>query len=731
MQSAEIPTTDIRRGAVLFWIALHLALFFVGLELMKACRASTWTGMSAMDGLGLAVAGLGYGVLAGAGVLLCGSALRRATRQRVPWRIAGPCGGAAAGAVIWAFLSVHREQAPTWDDILVLGALAAYALFGVGWLRASTSKIAVGRADAPGCRSMNHGRIREIVACFRQPGASALPLTGFGAVAAVPLAAGLLAVPLAADYGLFHASFRASVQWGPLAWAALMGLCGVVLWRKPGRRWAGRMLYLAIALAGPWLALRYLDRLPPSEAPANAPNLIFVISDALRADMVSPGGSPELPVLAPHLESLARSGAVFEDAYALGPWTMPSVSALFGSSYPPSLTPGAAYGTWRDELWRYAVNPAPKALAAQLRERGYATGAITANALLWGMPGLLEGFDLSLQAHPILLVRAGLFRACPFLWETLCACVPALAPKRPHDCTETLNRLSAGFLRRIHDRPFFLYLHYIAPHAPYDPPERFRTMEGSWPFYYPYDGGEAWGIPLLGPGFGIEEKDRPYVRSLYEGEVRYVDEAIGLLMKRLDALGLRERTYVCFTSDHGEELWEHGRWGHGQSVRQEQARVPWMIAGPGIGSQRIPGPVSAIDCLPTLAGLVNAAPQTQWRGLSWADRLRGGTVQPPQRPIFIQGTCDTCWPHPQQAMIENGYKLIRELGGGSSHLYDLAKDPGEQSDLAAQEPGRAAEMGLALDAWQASFPFTFDADSAEPGNGAEQRQALDGMGYLR
>lgn len=649
-----------------------------------------------MDGLGLAVAGLGYGVIAAVGAFLFGTGLRWMTRRRMPWRIAAPCGGAGAGTVIWAFLSVHREQAPTWDDALVLGSLVVYVLFAMGWLRVSASG-----------------------------------LSGFGPVIAIPLATGLFAIPLAADYGLFHPAVRASVLGWALAWIALAGVSGIVLWWKSGAgRRTGRVLHLAIALIAPWLAGRCLDRVPASAARANTPNLIFVISDALRADRLWPNRSPEQPSLTPHLESLARSGAVFEQAYSLGPWTMPSVSALFGSSYPPTLTPGAPHDTWRGELWRYAVNPGPKPLAAQLRERGYATGAITANALLWGMPGLLEGFDLSLQAHPVLLVRAGLFRACPFLWDSLRAWVPALAPQQPHDCTEALDRLSEGFLRHCHDRPFFLYLHYIDPHAPCDPPERFRTMEGPWPFYYPYDGGEAWGIPVLGPGFNIEEQDRPYVRSLYEGEVRYVDEAMGLLVKRLDAWGIRDRTYVCFTSDHGEELWDHGRWGHGQSVRQEQVRVPWIIAGPGIAPQSIPEPVSAIDCLPTMAGLLNAEPQPQWRGLSWADRLRGGSVAPPQRPIYVQGTADTCWPHPQQAMIENGYKLIRELGGGQSHLYDLAKDPGERNDLATQEPERAAEMAQSLEVWQASFPWRFEAATISPLS-VEQRQALEGMGYLR
>ncbi len=679
---------NVRPGPTVLRVAVHLGLFFVGLELLKACRASTWSGLSAGDVFGLMVAGLLYGTLAALGVGLFGGGLRWTTRQGMSWKVAGPLAGGITGLLMWAFLSVHREQWPTGDDALVVVALGGYAVFGAVW-----------------------------------------GLPGWGMMVALPLAAGLLAIPLAADYGLIHPALRASAQWWPMIWVAFIGLCGLVLWRKPGR-WILRLVHVVLAFAGPWLALQYLDRMPAATKAVDAPNLIFVISDALRADMLSPGRSATLPILTPEIDAIGRSGAVFEEAYSLGPWTMPSMSALFGSTYPPSLTPGAAHTAWLGELWRYAVNPAPKPLAVQLRDRGYATGAITSNALLWGMPGLLEGFDLSLQAHPVLLVRAGLFRACPFLWEALHARIPALAPKRPHDCTEVLNRYADGFLRRCQDRPFFLYLHYIDPHAPCDPPERFRTLQGPWPFYYPYDGGEAWGIPRLGSGFNIEEKDRPYVRSLYEGEVRYIDESMGRLMKRLAELGLDKRTYVCFMSDHGEELWDHGRWGHGQSLRQEQVRVPWIITGPGIAPQRIPAPVSAIDCLPTLAGLLNTEPEPQWSGLSWAEHLCEGQAAPLQRPVFVQGTCDTCWPNPQQAMVDEGYKLVRELGTNAAHLYDLRKDPGEQSDLAQQEPARTAAMTQAIDAWQASFPSRFESAAVPSGN-SEQREALDGMGYLR
>ncbi len=682
-----------RRGPGTGWIAAHLALFFLWLELLKACRASIWGGFSSLDMLGWGAALLLYGLLAWAGTRLFLRLLPHTPLARLPGSAQAPVAGALGGALLWALLSMYREHAPTPDDALVLGALLTHSLAGA-WLGH--------RAKA----------------------------AAFGPWAGTALLAGVLSVLLtSAVHVLTPKELPQAVLL--VAPASLLG-AAILAWpvfffgASRARRMYTGVLGMALAAFALICSLRVSGRL--HETQTETPNLVFVIADALRADAPSFAGGP---VPTPHLDALANEGARFEQAYSLGPWTMSSVSALFGSAYPPSLSPGVPHAQWREELWRYAVAPGAQPLAKQLRDQGYLTAAFTANALLWGMPGLLDDFTLKTEAHPVMLVRAGIFRACPFLWDALHALIPAWAPQQPNDCTEILERRIGAFLRDHRNRPFFLYVHHIDPHAPGDPPERFRTRDGAWPFYYPYAGGEQWGVPQLGPGFVIPESDRPYVRSLYDGEVRYIDESIGRLRSALRDWGLDKNTYLCFMSDHGEEFWEHGRWGHGQSLHQELIRVPWLIAGPGIAPKSTAQPVSSLDCMPTLAGLLGLEPQPQWQGASWASWLQTGANAPEARPVFVQGTSDSCWPHPQQAVIWEGHKLIRGLGQGPLELFRLDTDPGDLYGLQAEDPEHVGQLQRLLDQWQNSFPCFFSDPAQSPPSAGERRQALDGMGYLQ
>jgi arylsulfatase A-like enzyme len=306
---------------------------------------------------------------------------------------------------------------------------------------------------------------------------------------------------------------------------------------------------------------------------------------------------------------------------------------------------------------------------------------------------------------------------------------PALAPLRPHDTTAALSRYAAAFLRWHGDRPFYLWVHYIDPHAPYDPPERYRSLRGRWPFFHPYQGGEAWGLPILGdPEWDVPEADRDYVASLYHGEIRYVDEFIGRLRADLARRGLAEHTYLCLTSDHGEELWEHGDWGHGHALYEEQVHVPWILAGPGLPAQRVATPVSAIDLVPTLAGLLGLPADPAWHGESLSPALRAGQA-PAARPVFIQGTSNRTPVDPLRMVLAWPFKLVEGATTGRVWLYDLERDPEERGDLALTDPARAEALRARLHQWLATFESTFPAESGALEGNALLEQ-LQGMGYL-
>lgn len=662
--------------------ALAQALFLIFLEVLKAQRASQWSGAASADLLGLAVAGGIYW-----GVLWAG-----ARALSAPWRgVGGARGGAAAalaglaaGCALWGVLSTHREFFPTAEDALVIAGFAGLA--------------AARFAAAPA-------------------------LTGGLCCAFAAACAGSLAL---GDRLLFAPDRARWVTTGSALWLAAMlaAFAGAALLPRRARR-AGFAAALCLAVGLPWGDV-LLRSARARHAQADAPNVVLVIADTLRAkDLRLHGGD----VPAPALERLAAAGAHFDRAYSLSPWTLPSMTGLFAGQYPPGLSPGLDPGRWQAQLWQYRVPEHVPPLQYRLADAGYATAAITGNALLWVTPGMTDGFDTLASAHPILLTPGGIFRMAPFLQAVLAEWLPALAPLRPHDTTAALARYADAYLRRHRADPFHLWLHYIDPHAPYDPPRRYRGLQGRWPFFHPYTGGERWGIPVLGdPDWDVPEADRDYVASLYRGEIQYVDEFLGQLLDTLARLGLDQNTYVVFTSDHGEELWEHGDWGHGQSLHEEQIHVPLIIAGPGIVPRRVATPVSAVDLAPTLAELLGLPADPAWHGQSLAHALRAGR-DPEPRPVFAQGTSNRTPVDPLRMILDWPHKLVEGATTGTLWLHDLERDPGERHNRAADDPDRAAALRARLHQWLAGFDSTFPGDSAAPAR-PELLEQLHGMGYF-
>ena len=676
--------------------ALPTALFFLLLELLKTYRDSQWGGTDPADWAGVVLGGAIYAaVLTVAGTLIA-ALLRLMFRRLAHPEWVAPAAGLAAALGLWTLLSQYREHTPTLDDALVAAALAALCL---GWVAL---------------------RLLRGLSFFE-----------YIALAGAVLLAGLAALAGAGEVFLFSGHRADVLTQAPAAYGVqAAGLALLAWWPRGALRWVLRPAVACALAALPLVAAHALTHAPARAGEEHRPNLLFIISDALRADCLDLYGGP---VPAPNLARLAEDGARFEQSYSLAPWTMPSMAAMFGSDYPKSLAPNVDGEVWLSQIWRYRVRPGNQHLAATLRARGYATGAATANALLWALPGLLEGFDGDARAHPILLARSGPLNHCPFLHDALTHLMPGFEGLRPHDTTKDLEHYAQSWLKRHRNQPFFLYVHYIDPHAPSDPPPRFRPKEnGPWPFFYPYAGGERWGIPQLGPDFSIPPAHRPYVRALYEGEVRQVDASVGELVRLLERLGLRDSTYICFSADHGEEHWDHGQWGHGQSVYDELVRVPLLFSGPGIPHAVFNAPVSGLDLMPTFAGLLNIQPDPAWKGVDLAPALHGQAPPPPARPLFAQGTSNKAYPHPYRMVLSNGWKLIEEVGSETYFLHNLREDPGEQHDRLAGAPARAAELRQVLDAWLDSFDHTFDVEpSGDTGEMAPRlMEQLRGMGYL-
>ncbi len=401
-----------------------------------------------------------------------------------------------------------------------------------------------------------------------------------------------------------------------------------------------------IALAG---TLAGCGGEPPADSAVRRPNIVLYVVDTLRADRLGVYGYGK--PTSPRLDAFAASALVFENAYAQSSWTRPAMASLFTGLLPP------AHRT----VGRRSVLPEEAVTLAEiLTANGYEGMGLVRNPNVGRTFGFAQGFSR--------------FRS------------------EDRDRDETmLDRVRLWLdARQSGEGPFFLYLHAIDPHGPYDPAPEFEQM---------FDAGDA---PahyrtvryLLELNRGEVEPDEGTAEALsrlYDAEVAQNDRAFGELLDELTARGLAEGTAVIYVSDHGEEFEEHGRWEHGVSLYEEVLRIPLVMRLPGVPARRIETPAQHVDLLPTLLGYLGIdRPATDGRDLL-AERRRGDDPPDVYTHLDVDG-------HRASSVIRGRYKLVLPQSpsqGTAPKLFDLETDPGELEDLASARPGIVERM-LAL-----------------------------------
>ena len=300
------------------------------------------------------------------------------------------------------------------------------------------------------------------------------------------------------------------------------------------------------------------------------PNVLFIVVDTLRADHLGAYGyhrdtSPRID------ELLAGRGVVLEQAWAQAPWTLPSAVSYFTGRYPGEILSG------HDLRTEFAIPAAVPSLAERFRRLGYRTAGFYANPTLHAGNGFARGFE-SFYTPP-----------------------PTPASLALHG--DTVTERALPWLRSHGGEPFFLYLHYLDPHDPYTAPVVEAT--GRTPFDPGYGGAVdgTWPHALFSGDRELPdpERDLEHLVALYDSEVAYVDGEIGRLLDALPEAVLAD-TLVVLTSDHGEELLDHGWWKHGITVYEEQLRVPLILRWDGRlpAGARVRRPVELVDLVPTL-----------------------------------------------------------------------------------------------------------------------------------
>ncbi len=408
-------------------------------------------------------------------------------------------------------------------------------------------------------------------------------------------------------------------------------------------------------------------------AAGGAEKAVFLITiDSLRADVLSCYGSTRVQTT--NMDSVAKDGVVFSTAISASSWTLPSVASFMTGVSP--VVHGAT-------SWQKRLPDSFKTLAEYYKEGGYHTVAIGQNPVLDGARNIDQGFDeyrwLSTETrHPgISLGRSiiGFFRE-----------------HTPESTTEQLTRMAIDRLGLAKQGPTFYWIHYYDPHMPYTPPVRYLSeTDAASAFGTTFDGLER----VRMGRFGAKQTERDWIRNLYEGEVRFVDDEVGRLLTAIKEMGLYDNATIVISSDHGEEFWEHGGFEHGHSMHQELLNVPLIVKPSGsAGTARVDAPVGIEGLTPTLLDLAGLSyDSTAMTTASFAAYLNN---ELPESPAGSVSSFGTLYFEKLEAVTAPDFKYIRAVDFDSEKLYDRTRDPLEQTPLNLQENADATEKARQL-----------------------------------
>jgi arylsulfatase len=425
---------------------------------------------------------------------------------------------------------------------------------------------------------------------------------------------------------------------------------------------------------------------------APAPHVVLVTADALRADHLSLFGYPR--DTSPRLDAFAGEATTFSQAISLIPKTAPAFATLFTGRHPEEHGVRSNFAALPAEL---------PLLAERLRAAGYRTAAFVSNPALSEAKGFARGFDV--------------YRLLP-----------------AEDGVARVNQAFRAFAEEPWTRPTFVWLHYIDPHGPYDPPPgheaRFLGDELSRATARVPRGYDASGagnkvlgaVPRYQQRPDGEDRVAAYV-ARYDAEIRHVDDAFGEVLDALRAKGLLDDAAVVFGSDHGESLGEHDLYfEHGWFAYDTCLRVPLVIKAPGQREgRRRQAPVSHLDLLPTLLGLAGV-PAAEMPG---TDLLREPM---PTDPILVESS--DRYPEKFHGARTPRWKYLRRERDGREELYDLAADPAETRDLAAQHADTRRQLAEFVATRRAELGRTAAARPGEPAIDPATREQLRRLGYV-
>lgn len=404
----------------------------------------------------------------------------------------------------------------------------------------------------------------------------------------------------------------------------------------------------------------------------DAPNVLLVTVDSLRADTVY-GSRAETPVW----DRLGDSGTTYDRAFSQGPFTTFSMPSLFTSRYPSGLD----YVEFSDETVGVYIDDEPT-LPEVLARNGYQTAGFHSNPLLSNLFGFDRGFDvfdarLPFSNTDVLPGRAKILADKFFRLVRKHAYLPA----------EHLNDRAAEWLdTRDSTAPFFLWLHYMDVHGPY------QSKSGST-YLNKYRGERLWRKAQNGT---LSESEHDELRDLYRQEVEYTDEQLGILLDALRERGLIDDTLLVLTADHGEQFGEHGAYSHPHQLYDELIRVPLLIRDPvGVESRTVSTPVELVDVFPTICARAGIEPPASLAGDTFPARTPEAPRDDAEPTVFSEADLTPAY---NACVRTDHWKYVSDGTRDERLLFDLNADPDEQEDVSGASPDVTDRLADRLDA---------------------------------
>ena len=441
-------------------------------------------------------------------------------------------------------------------------------------------------------------------------------------------------------------------------------------------------VFIALSLLADSYLVNNMPYLPSKADLKDYPNIIIISLITMRADHLSSYGY-RLET-SPNIDKLAENGVLFENAISPSPLAQPSHAGILTGKYPSSN--GVIYENQE-------LADSETTLAEILRAKGYNTVAFTGVGQLKAKFGFDQGFMT--YADRIDFFEYAFTHNSLSIAKAVSAITGRLKKLFKQDGTkeaEEVNKDVFEWLDKNHDSPFFVYAYYHDTHGPYSVKGEFTNINGSNEFEN-YTDEEFYLLEsdYLRKG-DVPANIRDSMVKFYDNDIYRLDKNIGKLFDKIEELGLKDDTIIVITGVHGQEFFDHGNFGHQDTLYQEVIHVPLIISYPDkIGARIVEETVSTIDIFPTVLSMLN---------LEIPDGIDGVNLIPlinDERGYGSEYVKSELFGFPedeikkQTAVFHGGWKIIGvepETEMIKSGLYNLNTDPKEQKNLYNTFPQR-------------------------------------------